>query len=237
MGLSTGHRLPLAQAFSFDQNMPRAAHVAPVLGPQREIFGAPEQLTGKQQNPARGDKTGPRSGSASTGVAKKELRIANLMVENAAKLDRDTFGVAVGQGPWQRRLEEIGGIKPLAFGQFGEMGPGLEALLASMAKRGADEMADRYLIENREAAVGVQMFHMRQRWGAAVWRAQTQVLLGRLKYALPGWEEAESRRAADAATEASWRSHASGSGDGGGLGGDSSWGAGCGGDVGRVDRQ
>jgi hypothetical protein len=42
-------------------------------------------------------------------------------------------------------------------------GPGLEALLASTAKRGADEMADRYLIENREAAVGVQMFHMRQR--------------------------------------------------------------------------
>jgi hypothetical protein len=83
----------------------------------------------------------------------------------------------------------------------------------------------------------VQMFHMRQRWGAAVWRAQTQVFLGRLKYALPGWEEAESRRAAGTATEASWRSHASGPGDGGGLGGDSSWGAGYGGDVGRVDRQ
>jgi hypothetical protein len=82
------------------------------------------------------------------------------------------------------------------------MGPGLEALLASMAKRGADEMADRYLIENREAAVGVQMSHMRQRWGAAVWRVLTQVLLGGLKYALPGWEEAESRRAADTATEA-----------------------------------
>jgi hypothetical protein len=63
----------------------------------------------------------------------------------------------VGQGPWpwQRRLEEIWGIKPLAFGQFGEMlGPGLEALLAGVAKRGADEMADRYLIENRGAAVG-----------------------------------------------------------------------------------
>jgi hypothetical protein len=48
-------------------------------------------------------------------------------------------------------------------------------------------MTDRYLIENREAAVGVQMFHMWQRWGVAVWRAQTQVLLGRLKYALPGY--------------------------------------------------
>ena len=54
----------------------------------------------------------------STGVAKKELSTANLVVEKAAKLDRDTFGVAVGQGPWQRRIEEIGGIKPLAFGQF-----------------------------------------------------------------------------------------------------------------------
>jgi hypothetical protein len=98
-------------------------------------------------------------------------------------------------------------------------------------------MADRYLIEIREAAVGVQMFHMRQRWGATVWRAQTQVLLGGLKYALPGWEGAESRRAADTAAEASWRSHASGPGGGGGLGGDSSWGAGHGGDVGRVERQ
>jgi hypothetical protein len=55
-------------------------------------------------------------------------------------------------------------------------------------------------IKNREAAVGVQMFHMRQRWGAAVWRAQTQVLLGRLKCALPGrGEPPESRRAADTA--------------------------------------
>ena len=62
-----------------------------------------------------------------SGGAKKELRIANLMAEKAAKLDRDTLGVVMGQGPWQRRLEEIGGIKPLAFGQFGEMGPGLEA--------------------------------------------------------------------------------------------------------------
>jgi hypothetical protein len=103
---------------------------------------------------------GVRSTGFSTGVTKKELGIANLMVEKAAKLDCDTFGVAVGQGPWQRRLEEIGGIKPLAFGEFGEMGPGLEALLAGMAKRGADEMADRYLIEHREAAVGVQMFHI-----------------------------------------------------------------------------
>jgi hypothetical protein len=37
------------------------------------------------------------------------------MTEKAAKLDRDTFGVDGAHGPWQQRLAEIGGIKPLAF--------------------------------------------------------------------------------------------------------------------------
>jgi hypothetical protein len=46
----------VAAVLSFNQNMPRAPHGAPVLGPQ------PEQVTGRQQKPG-GAKTGPRSGS------------------------------------------------------------------------------------------------------------------------------------------------------------------------------
>jgi hypothetical protein len=110
--------------------------------------------------------------------------------EEAARLDRDTLYVDDGHGPWQRRLAETGGIEPLAFGQFGGVGPGLEALLAGVAKRGADEMAGRYLIESREAAAGMQLFHLRQRWGAAIWRAQTQVLLS--VGAGGGWVQARS---------------------------------------------
>jgi hypothetical protein len=99
------------------------------------------------------------------------------MAEKAAKLGRDTSGVAVGQGPCvaaaarRDRGHQAAGL----WSVWGDgRGPAcLEALLAGMAKRGADKMRDRaYLIENREAAVGVQMFQMRQRWGAAVWRAQ-----------------------------------------------------------------
>jgi hypothetical protein len=87
------------------------------------------------------------------------------MTEKAATLDRDTFGVDGAHGLWQPRLAEIGDIKPLAFGQFGEMGPGLEALLASVAKRGdLDEMAGRCRTENREAAAGAQVSHLRRRW-------------------------------------------------------------------------
>jgi hypothetical protein len=42
--------------------------VAPVLGPQRENFGVPEQITGRQQKPG-GPKTGPRSASVAGGWA------------------------------------------------------------------------------------------------------------------------------------------------------------------------
>jgi hypothetical protein len=42
---------------------------------------------------------GVRSTGSSTGVAKKELGIADLVVEKAAELDRDTPGVA-GRGSW-----------------------------------------------------------------------------------------------------------------------------------------
>jgi hypothetical protein len=31
-------------------------------------------------------------------------------------------------------------------------------------------MVDRHLIENREAAVGAQVHHLWQRWGAGTWR-------------------------------------------------------------------
>jgi hypothetical protein len=138
------------------------------LVPDLQLDGSHYELKGIRVDSSRTNYNGGvHSTGFSTGVAKKELSIANLMgVEKAAELDRDTFGVAVGQGPWQRRLEEIRGIKPLAFGQFGEMGPGLEALLASMAIRGADEMAGRYLVGNREAAVGVPVVRVRLRGGA-----------------------------------------------------------------------
>jgi hypothetical protein len=47
-------------------------------------------------------------------------------------------------------------VKPLAFGQYGELGPGFEQLLdQQLAEEGADEAAKRYLIPNRVVAKGV----------------------------------------------------------------------------------
>jgi hypothetical protein len=173
------------------------------------------------------------------------------MEEKAARLDRDALGVGGGHGPWQRRPAEIGGIKPLAFGQFGEMRPGLAAPLASVAKRGADEMHDGGSISHRKprgvsrgavvppAAALAEQPNIR--------RVQTQVLLGRLKCALrptrvrgrrrsPDAQRTQRRRRPASQLLQARRSYASGSGSGG-RGFDAySWGAGYGGDVGRTDR-
>jgi hypothetical protein len=73
----------------------------------------------------------------------KKIEIQKQAVHHAwmADLDEEMFGVAapaVG-GPWQRQLNELGGVKPLAFGQYGELGTGFEQLLDQLAEEGTDE--------------------------------------------------------------------------------------------------
>ena len=55
-----------------------------------------------------------------------------------------------------------------------------------MAEEGADEAAKRYLIPNRVVAKGVQLRLLRQRVVMPAQKAQADVLLHRLHYALPG---------------------------------------------------
>jgi hypothetical protein len=83
-----------------------------------------------------------------------------------------------------QRAGRLGGVKPLAFGQSGELGPGFEQLLYQLAEEGADEAAKRYLIPNRVVAKGVQLRLLRQRVVMTAQKAQADVLLHRLHYAL-----------------------------------------------------
>jgi hypothetical protein len=86
-------------------------------------------------------------------------------------------------------------VKPLAFGQYGELGPGFEQLLDQLAEEGADEADKRYLIPNRVVAKGVQLRLLRQRVVMTAQKAQADVRLHRLHYhALPGWDAAAERR-------------------------------------------
>jgi hypothetical protein len=60
---------------------------------------------------------------------------------------------------------------------------------------GTDEAAKRYLVLNRVVAKGVQLRLLRQRRVVmTAQKAQADVLLHRLHYALPGWDAAAERR-------------------------------------------
>ena len=120
--------------------------------------------------------------------------------------------MAPAVGPWQRRLLELGGVRPLAFGQYGEWGAGFEELVRDIAEVGQEEAADRYMLASREAAVGIQRRCIRQRITCAVLRAQADVLLGRMKYALPGWAQAEARREGQAEAHCAAQAQAEDSG-------------------------
>ena len=75
-------------------------------------------------------------------------------MRQAIKLDERVFGVvAPAVGPWQRRLLELGGVRSLAFGQYGEWGAGFEELVRDIAEVG-QEKAPR-----REAAVLLTVAH------------------------------------------------------------------------------
>jgi hypothetical protein len=128
------------------------------------------------------------NGAAVTGGEKREIDIPLENQKQAAKLDEDVFHVvAPAVGPWQQRLNELGGgVKPLAFGQYGELRPGLEELFGTTAEVGAGEAAERYLINHHLAAKGVQLRLVWQRVVMAVQKAQADVLINHLHYVLPG---------------------------------------------------
>jgi hypothetical protein len=54
-----------------------------------------------------------------TGVVEKRgVEIPMEIQKQAVDLDEEVFGVAApAMGPWQRQLNELSGVKPLAFGQ------------------------------------------------------------------------------------------------------------------------
>ena len=137
------------------------------------------------------------NGAAVTGVEKRAAKWLVELRAKAVRLDNEVFGVQQpALGPFQRRLQEIGGIAPLVFGQYGELSGSFEELIDTLAVKGCDQAAEHYLLDVGSGAAAVQKRLLRQRVNCCVARAQAGVLLRRLKFALPGWAQAEARRKA-----------------------------------------
>jgi hypothetical protein len=132
-------------------------------------------------------------------VEKREIKIPMEIQKQAVDLDEKMFEVpAPAVGPWQRQLNELGGVKPLAFGQYGELGPGLSSSWTAGPAGGGGCGRSGQAVPHPQpsssersaapaaAAAGVVM---------TAQKAQADVLLHRLlHYALPGWDAATERR-------------------------------------------
>ena len=109
-----------------------------------------------------------------------EKRAAKWLVElrdKVVRLDGRVFGVQQpALGPFQRRLQEIGGIAPLVFGQYGELSNSFESLIDTLAVKGCDQAADHYLLDVGPGAASVQKRLLRQRVNCCVARARRGAL-------------------------------------------------------------
>ena len=97
-------------------------------------------------------------------------------------------------GPLVRAYDGMGGVAtPIVFGYQAEASEGACDLIKSLAEAWAPDLAERYVIDSAEAAVGIATDLLREEFGAAVFTAQATVLLDRIKYCMRG-QEAAARR-------------------------------------------
>ena len=68
-------------------------------------------------------------------------------------------------------VQEIGGIAPLVFGQYGELSNSFECLIDTLAVKGCDQAADHYLLDVGPGAASVQKRLLRQRVNCCVARS------------------------------------------------------------------
>ena len=97
-------------------------------------------------------------------------------------------------GPLVSAYDSFGGVTPIVFGYQAEASDGACDLIKALAEAWAPDLAERYVIDSAEAAVGVATDLLREEIGAAVFKAQATILLDRLRYCMPGHEAAEVRR-------------------------------------------
>lgn len=72
----------------------------------------------------------------------------------------------------------------------------------------APDVVDQYVLDSPAAAGGIATDRVREEFGAAVLKAQAQVILGRIRYCIRGNTAASVRRSVQQATWCSRAAHA-----------------------------
>ena len=142
-----------------------------------------------------------------------EVRASALQEEylkKARAADRNHNGVPEGEvGACERKLIELGEVRGLVAGNFGEVCETWHALLAALATSRVRVAGVKYgrrgMLRSEEAERAVAISHLRVQLGVATVRAQCTSLLGRLEVLGPGTAAAAGRRQQAAHLESEWR--------------------------------
>ena len=129
--------------------------------------------------------------------------------EKAAAADQTHNGVEDGTvGPCEQRLIDLGEVRGLVAGNFGEVSDHWHQLLASLATRRVQvagvQRGRQGILRSEDAERAVAISRLRVKLGVATVRAQCTSLLGRLEQLGPGAGAARGRRRQAAHLERMW---------------------------------
>ena len=112
-------------------------------------------------------------------------------------------------GPTERKLIQLGQVRGLVAGNWGEVSEPCHALLAHLAtsrvRVAGPTRGKKGLVRSEEAERAIAISSLRRKLGVATVRAQCYSLLGRLETLGPGTAAASNRRWHAAEEERRWR--------------------------------
>ena len=143
-------------------------------------------------------------------VDRRAALLPGEYLDKARGADQKYNGVLPGQvGAIERKLVELGKVRGIVSGAFGEVSEATQALIAHLAtsrvRKVGVRKGGRGLLRSEDAERAIAMSSLRRRVGVATVRCQAITLLGRLETLGPGTTAAVGRRQQAKEMEKRWR--------------------------------
>ena len=144
------------------------------------------------------------------GVDRRASQLQQEYLQKARNADRRYNGVPEGEvEPVEQKLLQLGEVRGVVTGNWGEVSEPCHALLAHLAtsrvRVAGPTRGRRGILRSEEADRAIAISALRRRLGVATVRAQSLSLLGRLEGLGPGTAAAAGRRLQAAERERRWR--------------------------------
>ena len=155
-------------------------------------------------------KSGYKANSQRRAVDARAELLPQEYLKKARSADQTYNGIPAGQtGPVERKLIELGEVRGIVAGNFGEVSEDTHALLATLAtcrvRQAGVSRGKKGHLRTEEGERSLAISGLRRKLGVLTARMQAHSLLGRLEVLGPGSGAAIGRRWQQAEPERAWR--------------------------------